>query len=225
MRGFRFFDGGDEFAMRSRQLPHWAQAGTLVFITWRTADSLPRELQERLMRERGAVLGRMGLDPSGDWRGELAKLLPADRGRVKWALFQQWDDLLDSGAGACELGRPELAGLVKESLLHFDGERYVLTDCVVMPNHVHLLAAFPDERGMLAQCESWKRFTARAINQRLGREGAFWQVESFDHLVRSEEQFWHYRRYVAENGRKAGLKGGEYRWYSKDVSGLIIDGG
>ncbi len=64
-------------------------------------------------------------------------------------------------------------------------------------------------------------FHAREINKSLNREGEFWQVEQFDHLVRSEEQFWHYRRYIAENGPKAGLKPSEYRWFSKPASELV----
>jgi hypothetical protein len=52
-------------------MPHWAQTGTLVFITWRTADSLPREIQAELTRERARQLALMGLDPHGDWRTEL----------------------------------------------------------------------------------------------------------------------------------------------------------
>jgi len=52
MREFHFFDAGQEVSTITRQLPHWSQAGTLTFFTWRTADSLPRALQERLTRER-----------------------------------------------------------------------------------------------------------------------------------------------------------------------------
>ena len=37
----RFFDPNDELLITQRKLPHWAQAGSVVFITWRTADSMP----------------------------------------------------------------------------------------------------------------------------------------------------------------------------------------
>jgi type I restriction enzyme R subunit len=223
MRDFRFFDRDDEFSVVVKHLPHWSPVGSLVFITWRTADSLSRDVQIQLTRDRRRTLAAMGLDPNTDWRGALEKLPAPERGRVKSELFRRWDDCLDGGAGACVLRRPELSAIVEQSLLHFDGDRYVLTDAVVMPNHVHLLAAFPDERSMFAQCESWKRFTALRINKALGKSGQFWQVEQFDHLVRSEEQFRHFRRYIAENGRTAGLKEGEYRWFSKDL-GRVVGG-
>lgn len=84
-----------------------------------------------------------------------------------------------------------------------------------MPNHVHVLAAFADGAAMKAQIAGWKRFTARRINKRLGRDGRFWQKEDFDHLVRSDEQFAHYQRYIAKNGPAAGLAAGEYRHWRK----------
>src|SRR5262249_17483723 len=108
-------------------------------------------------------------------------------------------------------------GLVATSLHHFDGERYVLLDFVVMPNHVHILVSFPDEEAMLAQCESWKHFTATQINRRLKQRGRFWQQDAFDHLVRSGEQFEYLRCYIAENPKKAGLRSGEYAHYSKQL--------
>src|SRR2546423_1278241 len=67
----------------------------------------------------------------------------------------RWNDDLDACHGACVLRRPGLAAIVAESLRHFDGERYELTDFVIMPNHVHILVAFPDEESLLKQCESW----------------------------------------------------------------------
>jgi hypothetical protein len=39
----------------------------------------------------------------------------------------------------------------------------------------------------------------------LGQAGRFCQQDGFDHLVRSVEQFDHFRRYIARNGIKAKL--------------------
>ena len=83
-------------------------------------------------------------------------------------------------------------------------------DFVVMPNHVHLLCAFSSENALSKQCDSWLHFTARQINLKLGRKGKFWQQEPFDHLVRSPEQYEYLRKYIAENGAKAGLKENQF---------------
>ena len=214
----QFFDPQQDRTIVCHNLPHWMQAGTVCFITWRTADSLPADVQQRITLERRRLLLDRGIDPDGDWRSDLAKLPAVDRGHVQWGLFRIWDGALDQGHGACVLADPELNKLVGDSLMHFDGDRYFLTDYVVMPNHVHLLAAFRNEEIMLSQCTSWKRYTARAINRHLKQSGEFWQVEPFDHLVRSLEQFEHYRRYIASNPEHARLPVGSYRLYSKDLT-------
>ena len=107
--------------------------------------------------------------------------------------------------------------MVEKSLLKFDDDRYEMLDFVVMPNHVHLLATFAQEDAMLGQCDSWKHFTAWQINQQCATSGRFWQQDGFDHLVRSVDQFEHFRRYIAENPAKARLKSGQWIHYSKPL--------
>ena len=162
----QFFDRNLEYSVVWGRLPHWTQAGTIAFITWRTADSMPKEVLARWTQERDEFLRRNKLDPAGDWKQALSQFPPKERGRIRWWLFNEWDRRLDDGAGECLLADPELSLVVMNSLQHFDGERYLLTDAVVMPNHVHLLAGFPTEEAMLAQCTSWKHFTAVAIRRR-----------------------------------------------------------
>jgi type I restriction enzyme R subunit len=94
-----------------------------------------------------------------------------------------------------------------------------MTDFVVMPNHIHMLVVFPNDDAMLSQCESWKRFTGRRINKRMSGSGRFWQQDGFDHLVRSEEQFEHFRHYIADNPDKARLQSDEYFLYSNANAG------
>jgi putative transposase len=217
MRELQSFDPQQDVAVVSKSLPHWAQAGTITFITWRTADSLPAAALQRFTAERDQLLRTFQLDPRGNWKAQPDELPAADRRRIQQALFQAWDDRLDAGHGVCRLATPALSQLVLESLLYFDGDRYFLTDAVIMPNHVHLLVAFRDEESLLAQCSSWKRFTARQINAQLGASGEFWQVEQFDHLVRSHEHFDHYRNYIAENPRRAQLAPGTFCHFSKSL--------
>jgi hypothetical protein len=52
---------------------------------------------------------------------------------------------------------------------------------------------------------SIKRYTAREANKILGRKGAFWQHESYDHVVRDGNELSRIIRYVKENPVKAGL--------------------
>lgn len=50
-----------------------------------------------------------------------------------------------------------------------------------------------------------KRFTAGKCNKILNRSGAFWQHESYDHVVRDEKELKRIVRYVLNNPVKAGL--------------------
>ena len=207
----RAFEPRDEYAVVQRRLPHWCQPGTISFITWRTWDSMPAHVVAGWLAEREAWLRRHGIDPSrADWETCLRTLPNNVTREFTRHISDRWNDHLDALHGACVLRRAELARIVADSLCHFHGERYLLTDYVVMPNHVHLLAAFPDEDAMLRQCESWKHFTAREINRALGRKGRFWQQDGFDHLVRSAEDFEHYRRYIADNPIRARLRPDEF---------------
>ena len=214
----QMFDPAAEVAVVERKLPHWAQAGTMSFLTWRTFDSLPPNVLRRWHVEREEWLQAHGIDPqAGDWRDRLQQLPRRIRAEFTKTFSERWHRSLDEGHGECILRVPTAAKVVADSLLHFDGVRYDVTDFVVMPNHVHLLAAFTDEAGMLRQCDSWKHFTARELNRRQGRSGRFWRQDGFDHLVRSVEQFELFRRYIAMNPRKAGLRPGEYLLYSKEL--------
>jgi putative transposase len=214
----QMFDPHAEYAVVERRLPHWAQAGTICFITWRTFDSIPDTVLRRWHAERQAWLQRHGIESgAGDWRGELQRLDRRLRAEFTRTFSERWHRHLDDGHGARVLRRPVLAKIVADSLLHFDGERYEMTDFVVMPNHEHLLAAFVNEEGMLAQCDSWKHYTARRINLQLGTTGRFWQQDGFDHLVRSIEHFAAFRRYIADNPKKAKLQPGEYVHCTKEL--------
>jgi putative transposase len=218
---FHLFDPEAGVSVLERRLPHWTQAGAVCFITWRTADSMPKAVLDEWHGQRGRWLRALGIDPDDPaWRDRLRELGPKAIHEFANEFWNRWHDQLDSGHGDCVLRRPELAGIVAESLRHFDGERYLLLDFVVMPNHVHLLAAFPDEEAQLAQCESWKRFTATRINQLLQQRGRFWQSDAFDHLVRNERQFDYLRAYIARNPEKAGLRPGEFVHYSLPLARL-----
>lgn len=216
MSELHFFDPRADFSVIERKLPHRMQAGTVCFITWRTNDSLPKEVVERWRLDRFQWLRRQGINPrAADWRAKLHELDPTLQHQFFEYFSTRWHEELDACHGACVLKDPVNAKIVADSLLYANEERYELTDFVVMPNHIHLLAAFRSEGAMLEQCESWKHFTAHRINRRIDATGRFWQQDGFDHLVRSAEQFEYFQKYIADNPGKARLAGGEYVHWSK----------
>jgi hypothetical protein len=213
---FEFFDPTGDVFISYRRLPHWEQTGATYFITWRTADSIPASVLNRWKAERALWLRHRGIDPQAEgWREELRRLPKADRRSHHESFTLPWMECLDACHGACVLRQPELAAIVATSLAIGDGNRYLLGDYVVMPNHVHLLVQLPGEGQLKLQCKSWKRWTAREINERLRTSGRFWQPESFDTLVRSEAHFEHLCAYIAANPQAARLPDGEYLYRRK----------
>jgi len=84
-----------------------------------------------------------------------------------------------------------------------------------MPNHVHVLLLPKINPSQLLG--SLKSATAREANRLLGRIGEpFWQRESYDHWVRSSNEWNRIAKYIEANPVKAGLvvTPEEYRWSS-----------
>jgi REP element-mobilizing transposase RayT len=107
--------------------------------------------------------------------------------------------------GSCALRRPELAKTVQDSLRHFHEQRYLLSAWCVMPNHVHVVFTPQGGHDPSDILHSWKSYTAHEANKLLQTNGTFWERESFDHLIRSVEQFEGFVRYVEQNPVEAGL--------------------
>jgi len=52
----KFFDPRVDIEKTAHKLPHWQQGGVAIFVTFRLADSLPRELLDDWLRARDAFL-------------------------------------------------------------------------------------------------------------------------------------------------------------------------
>ena len=215
---FNFFDPDSEVTITSGQLPHWQQPGATYFITYRTNDSIPAAAMERILTMRNDWLRHRNIDTSqGNWCEQLRGLSAVDQEAFHRFFAIEINRELDQLAGECVLKRPELSQIVADNLKHFDGDRYHLGGFVVMPNHVHILACVFTKHDMLDICYHWKHYQSRKIHQTLNRNGTFYQKESFDHLVRGEEHFEKYRRYLRSNPENANLKSGEYVLYLPEV--------
>ena len=156
-------------------LPHLKAEGGVYFVTFRLADSLPQSALDAL-----------------------SEIPPEARSK-------KIEAYLDAGHGECTLSKPEIALMLVHALKTFDGERYVLHDWVVMPNHVHLLIEPRGEYGLSDILHSVKSYTATEANRILGRKGEFWQHESYDRLLRNQDEFERALNYVQQNPVKAKL--------------------
>ena len=183
---------------RSRgYLPHLETQEAIYFVTFRLADSLPKELVLELLQERRAI--------------EKARLAgattPGDLSRLRElrALMKKAERCLDRGLGRCHLRDSRVARIVAEALRHFHGQRYCLFAWCVMPNHVHVLFSPLREHTLEAILHSWKSYSAHQANALLARTGPFWQREYFDHLVRNQSSLQKITQYIRDNPQRAGL--------------------
>lgn len=100
----------------------------------------------------------------------------------------------------------ELAGRLLAAARNYD-ERNEWTCLLflIMPDHIHALLAFPMGKSMATVVGSWKRYAARSL-------GVKWQVNFFDHRVRSERELSETWSYVLRNPVVKGLCANETEW-------------
>ncbi len=180
-----------------RDLPHLLPNDEPYFITFRLAHTLPRKILEE--RARKVQKGVVGMS------------------------FTQLDSYLDQGYGSLWLKEPAIAEVVKEALHYRDGKEYELHAYTIMPNHVHMVITLGNQLNLFDVLQSLKRHTARQCNKILARSGAFWQHESYDHVIRDGE-FGRIIFYILRNPVKAGLvstfKEWPYSYVSPELDGF-----
>jgi REP element-mobilizing transposase RayT len=163
-----------------------------MFLTWRLFGSLPATYKSK-------------------------RQMIQDQGRA----FAEFDRLLDRAAtGPKWLAYPAVAGCVLKTIrAGAESGMYELYSFVVMANHVHLLVK---PLAPLAKITNWiKGVSAREANLILRRTGHhFWQQESYDHWVRSAQEFQKIRAYIERNPVRAALVSHPRLWkYSSAFGG------
>jgi REP element-mobilizing transposase RayT len=169
------------------------------FVTFRLVDSVPDDQIEKWKTE---LHWHEGLDADSPQSIALRK---------KIEVFE------DTGQGECHLRKPEIAQIVQDSLLHFDGQRYRVMEWCIMPNHVHVLV---ETGGMVAESfyslssilHSWKSYSAKQANQVLQKSGPFWMPDYFDRFMRHVEHLQSIREYIHKNPVKARLVSRPEQW-------------
>src|SRR5258708_23598067 len=135
------------------------------------------------------------------WKQELASESAEFEDKLRWRI----EAYLDQGYGASYLSDGRIANIVQNALFHFDGVRYRLSEWVVMPNHVHLLAAPGFANSLSDIMHSIKSYTAQEANKILGRKGRFWFGDYFDRYIRNGRHFENAVNYIKNNPVSAGL--------------------
>ena len=226
-----------------RHLPHYQPPGCTFFVTFRLTGSLPFYVIQKLKAEHEAQLKLIsGIEDQ--------KVKKEQYRNYQTSYFEKFDSILDKYRSKARwLIQHAVAEKVKEAIHFRDGNEYGLIAYTIMPNHVHMVFSLLVEEGNgfvsngknysqnindrivgRTDCSTYivtdilkslKWYTAKECNKILNRSGAFWQHESYDHVVRDEDELSRIVKYVLNNPVKAGLvdKWEDWKWsYCKFVS-------
>ena len=203
---FPFFEMDKDISVKEKGiLPHWHQDAKIQYVTFRMADSLPKNKIEELKN----TIRVFEEEHPKPWNKnaiiEYNKLIGPLEGR-----------LLDQGYGSCLLKNPNIRKHVADAIMYYDKIKYHVIAYVIMPNHVHMILHLIEDNKLENIVHSIKRFSARQINKSLNTSGIFWMKEYFDRIVRSDSHFKHCLNYIRHNPHF--LPSGEYDLYiSKDL--------
>jgi putative transposase len=118
-------------------------------------------------------------------------------------------------SGKNQLCQPDVGQAVLAAVAH-NHEKFVwhCRLCLLMPDHLHAIIAFPREPGMKTVVSNWKKFVS--LNH-----GVKWQRDFFDHRLRDEPQLGEKMSYILMNPVQKGLceKPEDWPWiYRPDYS-------
>lgn len=214
-----------------RNLPHLVPPGGVLFITFRLKDSIPKEIIEKLLLDYDEELKKLGPLPRFQnyrpWSPH-RKCQPPKYSQTREAYaeafkryFAKMDEFLDDApVGPHFLTDQAVSDIVQAKLKAFDEHFYWLIAYTIMSNHVHVLLDtyfqlkhLPDDTKITTDnyvpyekfMQLIKGSSSFYCNRLLGRQGSFWQSESFDHLVRDEKEFYNVIRYILNNPVKVGV--------------------
>ncbi len=193
-----------------RNLPHYQPIGGTFFVTFNLAESIPKRVLDEWAKEFEIQKKSIQLF-SQNFDEDLDKLIKLD--------FAKRDKYLDPAKqGENWLKSDELALVVSESL-HFCDKRTIDLFCFcIMSNHVHVVFRLLDNfevktpKYLNEVMHSIKRFSAKKCNEVLGKTGQFWQHESYDRLIRNDDEKFRIIQYVVNNPVKAGLVQKPFEW-------------
>ncbi|SYZ74595.1 conserved hypothetical protein [Candidatus Zixiibacteriota bacterium] len=112
--------------------------------------------------------------------------------------------------------------LVFEYIKKGDGKYCALLALIIMPDHFHILIQPGESYSLSRIMKGIKGVTARQINISRGNSGAVWQHESYDRIIRDEDELIEKLNYMLLNSQRKGLVADpwEYEgWFLNNIYG------
>lgn len=109
--------------------------------------------------------------------------------------------------------------LVLKHVINGNEKFYTLIAAIVMPDHVHLLLTPTGGYTISRIMKGIKGTSARELNLKRGTSGSIWQDESFDRIIRDQNELDEKLNYMMNNPAKRGLTDNPWYyhgWYFND---------
>ncbi|MEX0660333.1 MAG: transposase [Balneolaceae bacterium] len=129
-------------------------------------------------------------------------------GKFEAKVFASYDGFLDKELlGPIWLSNKKVANIVAEALHFYDQSCYDLYAYTIMSNYVHLvfrhLESYDVDLPVTSIMKHIKSYSAKEANKLLDRKGVFWQPESYDRVIRDEDELENTIKYTIYNPVKA----------------------
>ncbi|MFK7947182.1 MAG: transposase [Saprospiraceae bacterium] len=202
-----------------RKLPHWHPPNSVFALTYNLEGSIPKHILEQLKDEKEFQIKK--LKEEGIEGEELQETL----NKLHSLHFGKYDYLLDNPQNKIQhLKNPKVAQIVQDSLKYLNDKTWKMVCYCIMSNHVHLVV-YKLNQPLTKILQRHKRHTAVKSNEILGKEGKFWQRETFDRKIRDRREFRNQVRYAVLNPVKAGLvnkwQDWKYTWIRKEYEYIL----
>lgn len=102
--------------------------------------------------------------------------------------------------------------LVKQHIIDSSRANCRLHALCVMLDHVHLIIEPLQGISLSRIMQKFKGGSAFKVNRRRGTQGPLWQVESWDRIIRDDEEYLEKVKYILENPLKEGLTDDPWSW-------------
>ena len=214
-----------------RHLPHYQPEGYTFFVTFRLAGSLPVEVIRKLKEERERELKLISgyVDKKVRYEkyktsqslyfGKFDKLLDGSTFGPKWLKEEEAVQVVKEAIHIRDNKEYELiAYTIMPNHVHIIftpisssivGRSEASTSAAKLPKNISEAKVKNEANAsfyiVTKILQDLKSKTALKCNKLLNRSGAFWQHESYDHVVRDENELGRIVEYVRNNPVKAGF--------------------
>lgn len=215
-----------------RNLPHYQPPGYTFFVTFRLIGSLPAKIVQRLKDERDDELEKIAEYTDRETRREKYRTLQSQYfgkfdklidGASYGPTWLKKDEVAQIVMNAIRYYDKKSYDLICYTIMSnhvhiiftpvtriFDSPKVYRTSDppaheADQPDTVDFWRNGVSPYIVTNILQNLKRFTARECNKLLNRSGAFWQHESYDHVVRNDKELMRIVEYVLNNPVKVGL--------------------